>query len=69
MLVLRSAPDIKGALVEAELIQFRQLLLPHRHILKLAAVRQHGQELRARRSKLSTYREQTTEDVTVGLLR
>jgi len=45
MLVLRPTLDIKWALVQAESVQFRQLLLPHCHILKLATVRQHRQDL------------------------
>ena len=45
MLVFRAALDIEGALAEAQLVQLRQLLLPHCHVLEFAAVRQHSKKL------------------------
>ena len=54
--------------MQAELIQFRQLFLPHCHILKLTAVRQHGQELQPNATAIIHLLAQTTKDVTVGFL-
>ena len=45
MLVFGATPHVEGALLQRQGVQFRQLLLAHRHILKLAAVSQHRQEL------------------------
>ena len=45
--VLWAALDIKGARATHKIVQLWQLLLAHRHVLKLTALRQHGQELRS----------------------